>query len=449
MAPPKGINKRPFTKPTTTVRRAAPPAAPSRKRPAATSKPTPRKRAVIDSSKIIGSFTSNAERRRRKPTCSLTSLRNLEDEITLESDFVGYFGATSESHCTWGKTETQPIAATKRKGKAPRFKKNSAKDNIAALFDSGENLGPKIPNSAERSFFLRFPLEIREKVYGIFFLYPKPILVKYDLGSVERDNLRNRPILRVCKQISDEASSFLYRQNVFRAILRKTRATPHLHESFIIDPKFLSFFRNVIIECQKDNYSLDWYEVASLSIEKLVQAKAVLQSLTIVVLPQRVGVSETAVGVEAHPITFADFFWFPGRFMTAIRNLPCKQLNIVFKKTYKIPGPADHLTPAGLNGNPQSGVMASANVIITKRFLISLDLTYLARSPLEEGFLRNPETVNIQVGKDRAIRQELLSLKEKFEDIFIDGEKAVEQGKCRMIGEDEKITDVVAFPIRK
>lgn len=100
----------------------------------------------------------------------------------------------------------------------------------------------------------------------------------------------------------------------------------------MIDTKFLSLLRHVIIEGQKDNYSLDWYENASLSVEKLVAAKAFLHSLTLVVIPERVGFTETAVGAEKHPITFADFFWFPGRLMKAIRKLKCKRLNIVIKK---------------------------------------------------------------------------------------------------------------------
>jgi hypothetical protein len=181
---------------------------------------------------------------------------------------------------------------------------------------------------------LRFPLEIRERIYGLFLLYPKPIIINYDLATVERDNLRIHPVLRICKQVSEEASSFLYRRNVFRTILRRPRTTWHLHESFMIDTEFFSFFRNLIIECQRDSYSLDWYEHVSVSLEKLVKAETILHSLTLVVIPDRVGFTETAVGVEKHPITFADFFYFPGRLMKAFRRLPCKKLNIVIKKTF-------------------------------------------------------------------------------------------------------------------
>ena len=151
--------------------------------------------------------------------------------------------------------------------------------------------------------------------------------------TVDQNNLRNHPVLRICKQISEEASSLLYRKNIFRTILRHPRVTWHLHESFMIDTKFLPLFRNLIIECPRDSYSIDWYENVSISLEKLVKAKTVLHSLTLIMIPGRVGHTETAVGMESHPITFADFFYHPGRLMKAFRRIPCKKLNIIVKKT--------------------------------------------------------------------------------------------------------------------
>lgn len=126
-------------------------APPSGKRPAVASKSTAQKRPLIDSPQIIGSYTSYASRKRRRPVCSMESLRELEDEVSLEADFIGYFGATAESHWTWGKTETQPILATKKKGRAPRFKKTAADSAFATQVGREDPLCLRIPNSPVRT----------------------------------------------------------------------------------------------------------------------------------------------------------------------------------------------------------------------------------------------------------------------------------------------------------
>jgi len=134
--------------------------------------------------KAAPEWTSNAARKRRAPNCSIASLRALEDEVTLESDFVGYFGKTSESHSTWGKSVNQPIPAAKKKGRAPRMKKNLYQDGIAALFGLREATSDGEPNGPGRSYFLRWPLEVREKIYSNLLLYPKPIVIKCVLSSL-------------------------------------------------------------------------------------------------------------------------------------------------------------------------------------------------------------------------------------------------------------------------
>jgi hypothetical protein len=74
-----------------------------------------------------------------------------------------------------------------------------------------------------------------------------------------------------------------------------------------------------------------------------------------------------------------------------------------------------------------------------------MDLTYLARAAIKESDLKNPETVKMQQAKAKAIWNELWRLKMRFEEIFKDDEKAVEEGLCRIMGEDEKITDLIAL----
>lgn len=467
------------------------PTVPPRKRAAPTNQ-GPRKRQFLDGSKIKGSETSLAERRRRQPTCSLASLRDLENEETLESDFIGLFGLDSENHDTWGKSEIQPIPATKKKGKTPRIYQEHGKQTFSVL---GPHNGPKIPNSPDRSFFLRFPLEIRENIYEKLLHYPASIVVKHDFTMVERVNLRKFPILRVCGQIREEATRFVYLVNVFRIILRTPRETYHLRESFIIKQNYLAYMRNVIIECEKNNYAFDWYENACASLEKLVRVKATLDSLTFIMSPQRVGLTTTAVGTEANPIAFADFLYFPGRLMKVFRQIRCKGLNVIIKKTHAVLRSSPNIITSNqgicdipecdtnaqpsmdrgmskgsldvprnrsretsidsmqhdnlnaspdLDGSPIPSGTSNTKTMITRRFLMSLDLTQLARGPIEEGVLRNAATVEIQQGKARIVRKELICLKSRFEDIFEDDQKAVEEGKCRLMMEDERIIDIVS-----
>jgi len=124
-------------------------------------------------------WTSNASRKRRQPSCSLTSLKNLEDEDTLESEFIGYFGKTSESHATWGKT-APPIVAPKKRGGALRLKKQSlyTEGGIAALFGISLRSADDEPNSPNRSMLLRCSSEVRENIYSNILHYPKGIIIK-------------------------------------------------------------------------------------------------------------------------------------------------------------------------------------------------------------------------------------------------------------------------------
>ena len=126
-------------------------------------------------------YTSFASRKRRQPTCSMASLRDLETEEDIEENFKGLFGEQSESHYTWGRTESKPIVAIKRKGpKAPRLGKMAmgkmpGPPGLFAQFEGTPE--PAMPNSPDRSPLLRLPLEVREKIYTHFLIYRRPIIV--------------------------------------------------------------------------------------------------------------------------------------------------------------------------------------------------------------------------------------------------------------------------------
>src|SRR6266702_879403 len=79
---------------------------------------------------------------------------------------------------------------------------------------------PIIPNSPDRSPILRIPLEIREKIYAHLLVYKRPIIVKEDWITVERNPFQSHAILQTCQQFSEEASRYVYQSNIFRAVLR-------------------------------------------------------------------------------------------------------------------------------------------------------------------------------------------------------------------------------------
>jgi hypothetical protein len=358
----------------------------------------------------------------------MASLRNLETEETIEENFIGLFSSRSDNHYTWGKTEAKPIAAIRRKGgKGPRLSMRQLAGLPRGLFpfiieDSPE---PTIPNSPDRSPLLRLSFEIREMIYGYLLIYRRPIIVQYDWEIVEhRFFNKNNGVIYVCKQINIEATTFLYKNNAFRTILRPPPSTFFYRDTYTIQTKFLPLFKNVIITFERDNYNVDWFDKACASVKKLVDADVSLDSLTLVTFPQRVGMSDTAVGMEAHPITFADFFYEKGEFMAELKKLKYQVLNVVVKKAEK----AD-------------------DEDIKWRLLISLNLRDLHLGATEVDKLANAETIKMARARVKVIESQLLELKERFEDVFEDDEQAMIDGKFRLLDEDETYDDGLALAV--
>src|SRR6266536_3762481 len=129
-------------------------------------------------------------------------------------------------------------------------------ENSMNLTEMFEQMKPgqrvPIPNDPNNSGLLRLSCELRERIYDEFLIYPKAIMVKHDLATVERNPYRDHAIILVCKTIAAEASNFLYRTNTFQVLLRKSMSKSYsLYQppAFTIDSKFFKQFRNVIIDC--------------------------------------------------------------------------------------------------------------------------------------------------------------------------------------------------------
>jgi hypothetical protein len=360
--------------------------------------------------------TSKSAREKKRFKLSLSSLLNEEvDEKYITTLSMGLIG---ESRNSWGTPELRPIAAQKQQKR--RNYKNLASGDLeedwSAMMEEARATKkpptPIVPNSPGRSALLRLPMEVREQIYGCLLVYSEPILVKHDLITVERNPFQDRSIVLVCKQIAAEASAFIYRTNTVRAIFRRPNFVSRQYEEpSTIETKFHQYFRNVIMDCTSDCWNLDWQEKATRSIERLIEAKSYIAALTLVVVPQRVSMSTTALGVEANPITFADFMWYPGDFMTTIRKLAPQLLKIVIKK-----GPKGHV----------------------KRLEFSIDLTHLQAGSQENVLMANPETIQMGRMREEAVHAELIGLKQRFEEIFEDDEWAINEGKSKLVSDNEK-----------
>ena len=358
-------------------------------------------------------ITSQASRERKR--FKLTRASIYQDVDDIESITKLAESLQGESLYSWGLPKSEPIPASRKKKIRSRMTKKTPAEEayLQMIEDMQPRRGPIIPNSPDRTPFLRVPLEIREKIYGYLLLYKKPVMVKEDWTTVERSPSQSHAIVRTCKQFAEEASQFIYKSNLFKAVLRNPTTIYRRREDPVeFHPKYLFLLRSIIIDCSFHCWDLEWYEKAAAGLQKLVRAKTVLQSLTLVLIPHRLLATTTALGWEANPVAFADFLWYNGIIMTAIRQLAPKRLDVVIKK----------------NGN--------------QRFLISVDMTYhQADFELRETLLANPETLRLAQGKAEVVEKELRELKSRFQEIFEDEKWALNEGKCRRLESGDTLSN--------
>ncbi|PQE33989.1 hypothetical protein CJF32_00002857 [Rutstroemia sp. NJR-2017a WRK4] len=377
----------------------------------------PKKPRVSKARKARGEPSSLSSRKRRGHHIT-RALLAMDDENDDLRQFDGVFAPGSHSASTWGTLSSGPIVGTVG-AKSSKQKRTVTcfSELIADWQDPEIESASREPNSPTRSLFLRYPLEVREKIYAILLRSSSSILVGYDWEKVERSPSLDLRILRVCRQINAEATPFLYKINIFHAVLRRSfRYNMFSFDPLLISSQSLHLFKYVLLECPVNNFHSEWYAEVTRGLELLGMAKPMLESLTIVVSPQRVGMSSTALGLEANPITFADFFWLDGGIMKAIMELRCKTLRVVVKK-----------------GNG-------------RRVLMEVDLRYVMLSRKIETqndapswFARDPSCLEPRLAREAKAIEELAALKERFEGIFKNDERAVGEGWCRFMDADKKI----------
>jgi hypothetical protein len=70
---------------------------------------------------------------------------------------------------------------------------------------------------------------------------------------------------------------------------------------------------------------------------------------------------------------------------------------------------------------------------------MSVDMTY-HRASFEETPLANTETIRLAKAKADMVKEELLGLKDMFEEISEDDEWALQCGKCRLLEDGERVS---------
>jgi hypothetical protein len=401
-----------------TVSKAAP-----KKKAAASSKSSKRRRAPSPTPESVPiwdqNITTQAQRNKKRFKLSMRSMHEEIDEEYIANMAVKLIG---ESRDTWGIPEQEPLKAIP--GKKTAFRRAPAtfqetEEKWMSMMQDMQSMmpvpKPVIPNSPERSPILRIALEVREVIYKHLLVRPKPILLKTDWSTVERNPFVDHSIVLVCRQFAIEASAFIYKNSTFQALLRKLTHQARRYEApTTIATVHHANFRNLVIDCSRDCWNLDCHEQTAKGLTTLISTKAMINSLTINVNPQQVGMSETALGSEATPITFADFLWYYGPLMTAIRGLAPRVLKIVVKK----------------------GGM--------RRFGMQVETKYLQLDPLQEGPLANRESIRLRKAQIKWVEHQLMFLKTRLECIFQDDRRAVMEGLCTVLMNEEVIVKPVA-----
>src|SRR5450756_144101 len=150
-------------------------------------------------------ITTQAERDRKRFKLSRASIYQDVDDIESITNLAQ--NLQGESVYSWGIPKSEPIQASRKKKTRSRITKKTPEEEAYLLMM--EDIRPKRggpPNTPDRCPIFRIPWEIREKIYAYLLVYERPIIVKEDWTTVERNPFQSHAIIQTCKQFTEEAS---------------------------------------------------------------------------------------------------------------------------------------------------------------------------------------------------------------------------------------------------
>lgn len=335
-----------------------------------------------------------------------------EEEPVAPIDHSALFAAGSTANLTWGIMNTEPVVAVAKVRRFSGLKRSKNRRTSRGKDDMDQNeVTTEMRPANERKGFqmLRLPWEIREMIYGYFLFHQRAILVHCDWRAIQNSSSLDLVILQICWQITTEAACFLYQRNVFHALVRANN--PSWKYEQCIYPKYIPFFRNVVIECPKENWSLEWAKMTTTCIKTLVEANTVLDSLTMIIMPKKIGLTTTLVGGESNYITFVNFFFKESLVMRELMRLRCKVFNLVVRIPEK------------------------------KRIVLSLNVRHLECNYTTSQFVDDQASKAGRLARAKEAKERLEGLKAAVECVVEDWEAAVRQGVGRLMGEGESLSD--------
>lgn len=375
--------------------------------------------------------TSFAERKRRRATLSMKEIfaESSKKEEVIE-DFAAEFGSGSMALYTWGPPINQPVPAVRNMRRHGGFRALGfcrGKQTAFERFMFGTK--PDAINEDDTSTPFRFmdlPLEIRWRIYGYVLIHPKPILVYSDWQTVHYDNRQDHTLLRASKQILLETTQFLYEKNVFHAVIQSV--PPPKRGGKFIKKEFLPYLRNVIVECEPETRYVPWGEYDMVNavtkcFQILVRSECFLDSLTLLMSPTK-GKATASLSNVTQPnafflirpvpaTSFAKYFEVPAsKIMRVIPKLRCKVFNIILRLPEK------------------------------KRVLVSIDLRGLPVNQDKSGWFAEDKIAKHSWRKRaEQVKSDLMGLGKRCQEIFEDHEKAIMEGKARLLEDFEQFGD--------
>ncbi|KAH8820071.1 hypothetical protein F5884DRAFT_36764 [Xylogone sp. PMI_703] len=348
---------------------------------------------------------------------------NLFDKTGEAVNYVEKLREDSPSLVTFGAMNTSPITALKPKRRHNYFGLGS--QNISSEYGLNgsrpeENEQGTNENRPRYPYLLLIPLEVRENVYRYILIHRETILMDHTWSKIEKLSPGDHNIMMICKQIAEESSRFLFKHNVFGAIIRRTSFGSATQQRSLVNTSYLKSLRNVILFFNRDSSARAFQAIAFTCLRKLVDTEVVLDSLTICITPQSVEVERG--GATERITTFVNFFHKNACLMKIICKLPCNTLNIVINKLVS-PTDDDEETDS-----------------VWKRFLIQVDMRHMpTKRYLLSWFANDPAARELAIARFSSTKRELRKLEDRIHEVFQDGEIACERNLCRLMEEGEEL----------